>query len=228
MRLFYPPARVTSELPGQVDQPSLVVDGSPLALIGMFLVFFRERFTSGNGPPEFTWTDDPNQTKLIIESGFEDPNIRNKKPAIFVDKDESIYAKLVIGDRIAHRFRDTKDYQWCISTVPLIVDCVATRKGESAILGDIAQWSLYASSDAIQKTFGLHDLTTPRLGRTIPWEADREAWTTPISFQVQYNVMWSNVPITPLLQEIALRITQSGKSSTEYFLEMVSRTRDAP
>ena len=223
-----PPLRVTSVRPGHPEQPKLVVDGSPLALIGIFLVVLRERFSTGNGPEEFVWNNDPNQASLIIESGFEDPDIRDKKPAIFVDKDESVYAKLVIGDRAGHRFTDAKDWQWCLSTVPIVVDCVASKKGESAIIGDITQWSLYAASDAIQAIFGFHDFTTPRLGRTVPWEADREAWTTPVSFQVQYNVMWSTVPIAPLLQDIALRISQAGTTPSEYFFEVVTRKREAP
>lgn len=205
-------------------QPTAIVDGSPLAIIGIFVAFLRERFAPGNGPTAYPWYDDVNKTKLIIESGFEDnATARGSKAAIYVDKDESVYGKSIIGDRVAHRFRDAKEAQWCLSTVPVLVDCVSERKGESAIIGDIVQWSLHASSDVIQAAFSLHDMSPPTLGRTIPYEDDKTAWTTPVSFQVQYNVRWTVVPVAPLLHEIALRIQRSGMSANEYLLELVTR-----
>lgn len=213
-----PPVRVTG-------QHRMIVDGSPLAIVGIFVAVLRERFAPGNGPEDYPWYMDPNKTGIVIESAFED-NVtpRGKKPALYVDKDESVYGKSIIGDRAGHRFRDAMDAQWCLSTVPLNIDCVAARKGESAILGDIVQWSLHASSDAIQAAFSLHDMTPPTLGRTIPYEDDDKSWNTPVSFQVQYNVRWTIVPIAPLLQEIALRIHQSGRPATEYLLELATRS----
>jgi hypothetical protein len=208
--------------PGQTH--SMIVDGSPLAIIGIFVAVLRERFTPGNGPTDYEWYDDQNKATVIIESAFEDSNTeRGKKAAIFVDKDQSVYGKLIIGDRAGHTIKDGKDFQWTLSTVPILLDCVAGRKGESAILGDIVQWSLHASSDAIQSTFALHDMTPPTLGRTVPYEADKESWSTPVSFQVQYNVRWTTVPIAPLLQEIAVRIQQAGLTPADYFVDLVTR-----
>lgn len=208
--------------PDQIHE--MIVDGSPLAIIGIFVAVLRERFAPGNGPGDYPWYDDQNDTGIIIESAFEDSNTeRGKKPAIFVDKDQSVYGKLVIGDRAGHTFKNAKDFQWTLSTVPILIECVSGRKGESAIIGDIVQWSLHASSDAIQATFALHDMTPPTLGRTVPYEADKEAWSTSVSFQVQYNVRWTTVPIAPLLQEIAMRIQQTGKTPSDYFIDLVTR-----
>ncbi|MGD9209148.1 MAG: hypothetical protein PVI90_00155 [Desulfobacteraceae bacterium] len=205
----------------------MIVDGSPLAIIGIFVAFLRERFTLGNGPPTYNWYEDITKTNIIIESSFED-NIttRGMKPAIYVDKDQSIYGKNIIGDRAAHRFKDSKDAQWCLSTVPILIDCVSSRKGESAIIGDITQWSIHVASDVIQKVFSLHDMSPPTLGRTIPYEDDQETWTTPISFQVQYNVRWTVIPVAPLLSDISLKIQNSGMSTNDYLLELVVRSND--
>lgn len=226
MTLIPPPTRVTSSRPGHKEQPALVVDGSPLAIIGIFVTFLRERFKEKNGPIEYIWTEDPNQTKLVIESGFEDTStIRGKKPGIFVDKDESAYSRLIIGDRVGHRFTDGKDWQWCLSTVPVLIDCVSSRRGESAIIGDITHWSLHTSSDAIQATFSFHDMSPARLGRTTPYERDRENWTTPVYFTVQYHVRWSTVKVAPLLQEITLKLKESNKPVGEYFTEIAVHNR---
>jgi hypothetical protein len=219
-----PPVKVSSIRPGQKDQPAVIVDGSPLAIIGIFVSFLRERYAPGNGPSDYPWYEDHTKTKLVIESGFEDDHgERGKKPALFVDKDESVYAKTHIGDRAGYRFTDKKDIQWCFSTVPVIIDCVSHQRAESAILGDITQWSIHASSDALQATFALHDMSPPRLGRTVPYEADREAWSTPVSFSVQYIVRWTTVPVLPLLQEIVLKIRQSGLTSAEFLTEVALR-----
>lgn len=210
---------------GPAQTNPMIVDGSPLAIIGIFVAFLRERFAPGNGPSAYPWYEDATQAKIFIESAFEDNETkRGAKPALYVDKDQSVYGKSIIGDRAAHRFRDSKDAQWCLSTVPILIDCVSSRKGESAILGDITHWSIHVASDVIQKTFALHDMTPPTLGRTIPYEDDQEAWTTPVSFQVQYNVRWTVVPVAPLLSEIAMKIQSSGMSANEYLLELVARS----
>ena len=203
----------------------MIVDGSPLAIVGIFVAFLRERFAPGNGPESYPWYEDATQSKIFIESSFEDNETkRGAKPALYVDKDQTVYGKSIIGDRAAHRFRDSKDAQWCLSTVPILIDCVSSRRGESAIIGDITHWSLHVASDVLQKAFALHDMTPPTLGRTVPYEDDQEAWTTPISFQVQYNVRWTVVPIAPLLSEISLKIQDSGMGANEYLLELVTRS----
>jgi len=219
---------IKPRLPPPIKAPDqthpMIVGGSPLAIIGIFVAVLRERFAPGNGPPDYPWYLDQNKSDILIESAFEEANTaRGKKPAIFVDKDQSVYGKLVIGDRAGYTLRDSKDFQWTLSTVPIILDCVAGRRGESAIIGDIVQWSIHAASDAIQSTFAFHDMTPPTLGRTVPYEGDKESWSTSVSLQVQYNVRWTTVPIAPLLQEIAMRIQQAGVTPADYFVDLITR-----
>jgi hypothetical protein len=217
----YPPVRVDG-------QQRYIVDGSPLAIIGIFVEVLRERFSEENSPRPDTWLwdDDTNLSTITIESALEDNStIRNKQPALFVDKDQSVYGRSVIGDRAVHQFRNSQEIQWSLATVPVMVECVAARRGESAVLGDIVQWTLHCASDVIQKSFGLHDMTAPTLGRTMPFELDTECWSTPINFQVQYNVVWTYVPIKPLLQHIAARIEASGATASDYFTEVVLHRR---
>lgn len=218
----YPPTRVT----GQQEK---IVDGSPLAIIGIYVAVLRERFSQENSPDpdQWLWIPDIEQSKIVIESAYEDNSlVRDKQPAIYIDKDQSAYGKNTIGDRVDHNLRNSRDIQTSLSTVPVIIECTASRKGESAILGDIVQWTLHASSDVIQKTFGLHDMSPPILGRTVPYEMDTEVWNTQVSFQVQYHVTWSYVPIAPLLQSIVAKIEASGMDTTEYFQELALHFRE--
>ena len=218
----YPPTRVTG-------QQRMIVDGSPLAIIGIFVTVLRERFSGENCPDKdhWLWLPDIEQSMIVIESAFEDNTIvRDKHPNIYVDKDQSAYGKVVIGDRAAHDFHTQGDVQWTLSTVPIIIECVAARKGESAVIADIVQWSLHCSSDLIQKAFGLHDMSPLVLGRTVPYQMDNEVWNTPVTFQVQYNVAWAYVPVRPLLQSIQARIEAAGVSANDYFTEVVLHRRE--
>jgi len=218
----YPPTRVTG-------QQKMIVDGSPLAIIGIFVEVLRERFTGANCPDRdaWEWLPDIEQSKIVIESAFEDNvAVRDKHPNIYVDKDQSAYGKLIIGDRVAHDFHNQGDVQWTLAEVPIIIECVAARRGESAVLADIVQWTLHASSDLIQKTFGLHDMSPVTLSRTMPYQSDAEVWNTQINFRVQYNVAWAYVPIRPLLQSIEARIEAAGVSAADYFQEVVLHRRE--
>lgn len=187
--------------------------------MGLFVEILRERFTAGNGPDKWQWSADPKDTGILIESGFSDGNtVRGHRPGLFVDKDESIYGKNIIGDRVAVVWKNMEDYQWTLSTVPIIIECVASRKGESAALGDIVQWTLHCASDPIQAAYSLHDMTPPTLGRTVPYEGDTEAWMSPVSFTVQYPVRWSITPIRALLQQINMRI--ADKDATGHYVDI--------
>lgn len=222
IKSFLPPP-VKSPAQAAQEKP-FIVDGSPLAIIGIFVAVLRERFTEGNGPPDYPWDEDSLKSAILIESAFEDNQTeRGKKPAIYVDKDDSVYGKLIIGDRAGHTWKDTKDFQWTLSTVPVLIECVSGRRGESAVIGDIVQWSLHAMSDAIQAAFALHDMTPPTLGRTVPYEHDKESWSTPVSFTVQYNVRWTTLPIRPLMQELVTKITAAGGNANLYFTDLVTR-----
>ncbi|MBU1891245.1 hypothetical protein KJ782_07245 [Patescibacteria group bacterium] len=214
-----PPTKASTQ--GTPTDDQRVVVGSPLAIIGIFVEILRARFAAGNGPTDWVWNANLNETAIVIESGFAEGNTeRAKKPAIFVDKDESVYGKVVIGDRAGIIWSDMSDYQWTLSTVPVIVECVASKRGESAIIGDVVQWTLHCASDPIQAFYAFHDMTPPTLGRTTPYEADREAWVTPVSFQVQYPVRWRITPIRTLLQEVQLRVQDAD--ATAHYLDIAT------
>ena len=222
---YLPPPIKSPEQAAQTKP--FIVDGSPLAIIGIFVAVLRERFTEGNGPPDYPWFEDSINTKIIIESGFEDNQTeRGKKPAIYIDKDESVYGKPIIGDRAGIVWKDMSDFQWTLSTVPVLIECVASQRGESAVIGDIVHWTLHCASDPIQATYSLHDMSPPTLGRTVPYEADKESWVTPVSFHVQYPVRWRVTPIRNLIQETRLRIRNAD--ATQHYVEIAVYSSGLP
>lgn len=198
------------------DQLERIRAGSAMAVIGVFVEVIRGRFLS---MPDWTYDPDIKKTGIAIESAFnEDDAHRNKRPAIFVDRDEQVIGRSVIGDFAGQNLASGKRGFWALETVPILIECVTAKKGESAILADLTGIFLHASSDLIQAKFGFHDMTPVTRGRTQPFARDKNQWTTPVTFTVQYNLRWTNTPTGPLIQQILTKVQDSGFSSaTEYF-----------
>ena len=210
------------------DQQADIAPGSPLAIVALFNEIIRERFRPGNGLP---WVWSPNGTagcdelntpdsprKIVIEPAFnEDPEVRNARPAIYVDKAETIAGKVVVNNFVGQQLTTGFQAFYTLATVPIEIECVGA-KGESATIADLTWFYLLAGRQQIMATFGLHDLTPPVLGRTGPYEADKLVWSTKVTFECQINVRWTTLPISPKLAEIVLRFRKSGTTDPDTFL----------
>ncbi len=208
----------------EAAQNPRIVPGSPLAIIGLFVEVIRKRFAPSQNAL-YQWNADPKRTQIAVDSAWnEDDEIRNKRPAVYVDRDETTPGRTVLGDFAGQNLFSGKKGFWSLATVPIAIECVAAKKGESGILGDSVWIYLLASSDLIQAKFGLHEMTPPTLGRTAEYERDKKAWITPINFTVQFNLRWTNTPIAPMMQEIVSDIVSAGDATaTAYFERAASR-----
>lgn len=208
------------------EQQRFIRPGSGLAILGVFVAILRGRFSHvANDDFQWIWNDDITKTKIAIESAFnEDNQYRNKRPAIFVDRDEQVLGRTVLGDLAAQSLTSGKKGFFALDTVPILIECVAAKKSESAIIGDLARVFLHASSDLIQAKFGFHEMTPVNLGRTQPYPRDKDQWVTSITFSVQYPFRWTNKPTTALLQELEMQIGASGcEDATAFFEDLVLR-----
>lgn len=197
--------------------------GSPFAVIGVFVECLRARFTGPYAPDGYVWNSDIKKTNIAIESAFnEDKDYTQHRPAIFVDRDEMNTGRVVIGDNAGQNIASGLKAFFALQTCPVLIECVAAKKGESAVLGDLVAVFLQASSDLIQAKFAFHEMTPVVLGRTQPRTGDKQAWVTSVSFNVQYPLRWTNMPTVVLLQEIEARVSASGaESATDYFETLV-------
>lgn len=187
-----------------------IAAGSPLAIQGIFLEILRERFKEGNGL-EWAYRDDITTTEILIETSYnEETESRSQTPAVYVTRLQSRPQKVAIGDRAGVRLRDHLEGFKALMEVALSIECVSNDEGESAIIGDIVQFTLLAAQDVIQREFGLHDFQHPVLGQTIPYERDQNKWSSPVDFTIQFWVHWLQVPIAPLLQQITQKIEVQG------------------
>lgn len=197
-----------------------IVAGSPLAVQGVFIEVLRERFSEAANL-DMVWDPDPTLTGVLVEAAYnEETDSRSETPALYVERLQAVPIQVVTGDRAGVRLRDHFEGFYCLMQVDMQIECVANDRGVSAVLGDIVHWMLLASSDVIQRHFGFRDLAKPILGETVPFERAQTKWNTPITFQVQYEVRWAQLPIAPLLQQIGQRVNMSNTStSEEYFHE---------
>lgn len=213
-------------LPGQ--QPD-VAPGSPLAITALFTEIVRQRFTQANA---LAWVWREVESPATAETGNEDgPRLlqiepafsqqvetRNYRPAIFVDKGETVMEKVVLGNMAGKRLRDGLTGYYALATIPIDIEVVSDKKGESATVADIVWFYMLAGREQIRETFGLHEMTPPILGRTVPGEKDKTEWSTHVNFNVQAHLRWSTRPVAPLLKEIVLRFKQSGEPNPDVFL----------
>jgi hypothetical protein len=182
----------------------------------MFLEIIRERFTA-DANLNWTWKPDITETDIVIEASYnEETESRNETPAVYVTRQNTVPARVVVGDRAGVRLPDHLEGFAAYSTSQMQVEVVSNDEGESAVLGDIIQFMLLASQDVIQREFGLHDFTHPTLGPTQPSARDVNKWSTTIDFQVSFWIRWTQVPIAPLLQQIVTRIDKRASPDSHF------------
>jgi hypothetical protein len=217
------------KLPRIAGQQADIAVGSPLALIALLTEIVRERFRPGNG---LAWAWDENSTpqkteentedeprRIVIEPAFnENTEVRNFRPAIYIDKGETAAGKVAIGNFVGQKLSTGLRAFYALGTSPIDIEVVSDVKGESAILGDIVWFYILAGREQIRSAFDIHEMTPPILGKTVPFEGDKGQWSTHISFEVQFNLRWSTLPMGPLLEDIILRYRDSKETNPDVFL----------
>lgn len=215
-------------VPGQ--QPDIAV-GSPLAIVGLFTEIVRERFRPGNG---LAWAWSENSTplkseentedeprRIIIEPAFnENTEVKNYRPAIYIDKGETASGKVAIGNFVGQKLKTGLRAFYALTTIPMDIEVVSENRGESGILADITWFYIIAGRELIRSTFGIHEITPPILGKTVPFEGDKGQWSTHITFEIQCELRWTTLPIGPLLKDIIIKYHDSGDENPDsYFLK---------
>jgi hypothetical protein len=217
------------KVPRIAGQQADITVGSPLAIIALITEVVRERFRPGSG---LSWVWDENSTpqkteentedqprRIVIEPAFnENTEVRNFRPAIYVDKGETAAGKVALGNFVGQQLKTGLRAFYALGTAPIDIEVVSDAKGESAILGDIVWFYILAGREQIRDTFDLHEMTPPILGKTVPFEGDKGQWSTHISFEVQFNLRWTTLPISPLLKDIIARYHASNEPNPDVFL----------
>jgi hypothetical protein len=215
-------------MPGQQAD---IMPASPTAIVAVFTEIVRERFRPENELP-WAWFDDatplPTEDnsedaprKVLIEPAFSThAEARNFRPAIYIDKGETIPEKVAIANMAGKHLPSGLTGYYTIASIPIDIEVVSDQKGESATMADTVWFYLVAGQELIKSTFNLHELTPPILGRTLPGDKDKEEWVTHVTFTIQTHVRWATKPIAPLLQGIILRFRDAEDPNPDsYFLQ---------
>lgn len=201
---------------------------TPLTVIGIFVAIMQERFsaTTPSDPPlKWDWLSDVKDTKIIITSGF-NKNIeaRNDRPAIWIDREQTTYGEVAIGnrDQIPISLRTRHQQYYCMAEMDMVMDCTSKNRGESMMVGSVTQDFLQMSAREIMRLFGFRDISPVILNRTVPFEKDRELMNTPVQFRVSYEARWATAPIYPVLNAVRLRLGDETDPDT-YFRDIALR-----
>jgi hypothetical protein len=209
-----------------------VFPGSPLALIAVFVETIRLRFSQDNQfRLPYYWTQDPTPTadeqhtddsprKILIESqNLQNPDARDFRPAIFVERGDMPFSKIVVGNRAEYDEKTDSNLYVMHATTPISALCVAKDRGESMSIGEIVAFYLASLLPELRETFGFQDATLPVLASTQVYRRssnDIEEWVTPVTLQVTCKHIWRETVIAPKLREIRLQLglTASGQTPT--------------
>lgn len=217
------------QVPRIAGQQADIAVASPLAIVALFTEVVRERFRPSNNL-SWVWTENPTPQKteenteeqprkILIEPAFnENTEVRNFRPAIYIDKGETAAGKVAIGNFVGQHLPTGMRAFYALGTSPMDIEVVSDVKGESAILADLVWFYLLAGREQIRATFDLHEMTPPILGRTVPFDGDKNQWSTHITFEVQFNLRWRTLPIGPLLADIVMRYRDSKETNPDTFL----------
>jgi len=220
---------VSDPIPVQSTHP-LINISSPLTLIGIFVAILRDRFSPDtySDPPlksEWLWQSALKSTGIYIESGWnEQLEGRNLRPGLWVDRDQTVYGKVSIGnrDQIPTILATRHELFYADAQTDISIDCTSKDRGESMMLGSLVQDFLQMSARYLMAEFGLRDISPVVLNKTVPFERDRELMGSQVQLRVSYEARWATVPIAQLLSEIRSRIADKDDPE-KYFREIALR-----
>lgn len=192
------------------NQPPEIMPGSPTAILAIFTEIVRERFRPGNDLP-WVWDGSASPRngdagtassprKILIEPAYsETAEVRNFRPAIYVDKGPTQPGKIAVANLAGEYIPKNLRAFYTLATIPINITVEASRKGESSVIADTVWFYLLGGIEQIRRTFDVHDITLPQLGTTVPVEKDKATWVTQISFAITVHLRWTTIPIAPVL-----------------------------
>lgn len=197
-------------------QPFEVTLHSPIEIVGAFVYMLREFFQTPDIP--WSWKNNNTTTGILIEAGNEEEiATANGKPALFVNKGQTVYERMSIGDLDQDQPETLElglKHFIAMGKTSISVECTSPEHGESALLGDVVQQFLQMSSNEIQGYFHFQDMSPVVLNSTSRFDKDVPFYNTPVMFQLNFEVRWATIPVAPSLKNLSLRIAESSDPAT--------------
>ena len=214
----------------EVQHPD-IFPGSPMALVAIFAAIIQDRFKKEQNLPWYREEDPtPEETeenteeaprKIYIESQYTQfPTARNFRPAILVDKLETRFLKIVLGNRGHFDMPRGIDFHICHAQTIISIANISVSRGESANLAEHVAMHLLANKNSIRETFSIHDISEPIIGATNVYRRsanENDTWNTPINLEITLKYLWRVTTIAPVLNEIKARFTTIQSQSLSLY-----------
>jgi hypothetical protein len=229
---FQPPlVPQTPTIPPSLLEQRNVQLNSPLALIGAFIYIIRERFAPTNNC-RYQWLDNKSATGVLIESAFEkNDEVRDGKPAIYVDRGQTVYQQRSISNRDqwspSLQTRRLEQFYMEVET-DIKIDIVAATKGESVTLADIVQQHITCSQRIIETFFTIRKVSPSILGRTEPFLKDQTLFISPIEMRVNTEFRWATLPVAPVMREAFINTSAEINEQEDFFRQIYIQSLNRP
>lgn len=195
---------------------------SPLAIGGFMIHFLRQRFLPKKGTEPWTWSPDPTQTAIVIESGQTTENeVRNKKPGIYVNLSTLTAMDLVIGDKAFEPLNIRTESSIARLNLGVGISIESPKRGECFSIGWIVHSSFLAAHDLLRQKYEFIDMGPFTLNPPVPSKKDQEIFISAVTFNISYDVTWKETAVQTFVNDIELTIDLQGKTSpTEFFTDI--------
>lgn len=201
------------------DPSSTCFIRDPTTLTGVFIQFLRSRFYIANNivNPQlqgYLWV--PNETTyILIEPSYKwDPTVVQKRPAIFV-KRENVAPLTDIGVSGGGRHVSHTDADGChrgvrytnIITGSHSVLCIGQSSAEADALAMEVFFALLGYREPLQKEANLGKLTISGMPSAAKVDENKENWIVSVGLAWKYSRDWTLYQEAPILKKVAFGIS---------------------
>jgi len=194
---------------------------SPLAIGGFFIHYLRKRYDEAYGAP-WCWREDELETDLFITSGnVIETEIRNNRPAIFVNIGQSSLGDVVIGDNAETLVARTKKYSYNRVNQGITINCESPLKGESHQLGWYTFVAIAAARDVLRAKYRIPNMGDFMLIPPRPAKKDRETFISTINLSLTYELTWNVDAVQTDIRELAFELDLTSANDPTGFLTKI-------
>lgn len=191
---------------------------SPIEICGAFLYMIRERFSQGD--LRWSWTENPATTGIVIElGGLEETEISDAHPAIFINRGQYVFNKVVLGDKDQEQpliLKKRLQHFYAVGECDLNISCISKSRFESEEIGSTVANFIHKSSRDIMGVFGLYDISPISLSTVSPYEKDDTLFQSNVIFRITFEDRWATVPAAPALKKLLVTLKEKNATAAEF------------
>jgi len=193
----------------------------PLAMGGFLIHYLRIRFSEEWSPP-WVWRPNELETELFITSGnVIETEIRNNRPAIFINVGTARAGDVVIGDRADTSRMRVYEESYSRVDMNMTINCESPNKGEVHALAWCVFTALLAAKDVLRTKYQIANMGPFELIPPRPSKKDRETFISTINFAMAYELTWNVDAVQTVIKELDLTLDLQHEQDPTSFLTRI-------